>query len=223
MPRVLVPELLDSLPADHPDATASRRDLRLLNVVMGNYRWMEKQLRAHAGGDETIVEVGAGDGELARRLCTRMPGLAAHYHALDLAPQPANWPAGAIWHQTDLWSEAGAVLLKRAGVLVANLVLHHFDESSLRRLASLLTNCQAIFACEPCRREVHVWQGRLLFPFLNKITRHDMVVSIRAGFRGSELAAALGPPFTSKEIKASLTPLGAYRLSIRRTPFNPSP
>lgn len=223
MPRVLAPELLDSLSADHPDAIASRRDLRFLNAIMGNYRWMEKQLSAHAGQDDTIVEIGAGDGELARRLCTGMPGLAARYHALDLAPTPANWPRGATWHQTDLWSEAGAVLLKGAGVMVANLVLHHFDDASLRRLGSLLSNCQAIFACEPCRREVHVWQGRLLFLLLNKVTRHDMVVSIRAGFLGSELASALSPPFPNKEIKSSLTPLGAYRLSIRRTPVNPPP
>lgn len=217
MPRVLVPELLDSLPANHPDAIASRRDLRFLNAVMGNYRWMEKQLRAHAGGNETIVEIGAGDGELARRACSRLPGLAARYHALDLAPQPSEWPAGATWHQADLWSEAGADLLKRAGILAANLVLHHFDDASLRRLGSLLTNCQVILACEPCRREIHVWQGRLLFPFLNKVTRHDMVVSIRAGFCGNELAAALDPPFTNKGVHASGTALGAYRLVIRRT------
>ena len=216
MPRVLVPELLDSLSADHPDAIASRRDLRVLNAIMGNYRWMEKQLAAHAGGDETVVEIGAGDGELARRVCTRMPDMAARYHALDLAPQPSAWPAGAAWHQADVWSNAGAALLRRAGIVVANLVLHHFDDALLRRLGSLLTNCQAIFACEPCRREVHVWQGRLLFPFLNKVTRHDMVVSIRAGFRAHELAAALGPGFAGQEIPASETLLGAYRVLLRR-------
>ena len=217
MLRVLVPELLDSLPADHPDAIASRRDLRFLNAVMGNYRWMEKQLIAQAGGDGPIVEMGAGDGELARRVCTRRPDIAARYHAIDLMPQPSCWPAGATWHQTDLWGDAGVLLLQTAGVIAANLVLHHFDEASLRRLGSLITNCQVIIACEPCRREVHVWQGRLLFPFLNKITRHDMVVSIRAGFRGGELAAALRLPFTNKAVHASGTALGAYRLVIRRT------
>lgn len=216
MPRVVVPELLDSLPAADPDAIASRRDLRFLNAVMGNYRWMEKQLSVHAHGDGTIVEIGAGDGELARRLCTRMPNLANRYHALDLAPQPADWPAGATWHQMDVWSEAGAVLLKGAGGIVANLVLHHFEDNSLRRLGSLLMNCQVILVCEPCRREIHVWQGRLLFPFLNKVTRHDMVVSIRAGFRAHELAAALGAGIAGQEIAASETLLGAYRVLLRR-------
>ena len=216
MPRVLVPELLDSLPADHPDAIASRRDLRFLNAVMGNFRWLEQQLASCAGSDALIVEIGAGDGGLARRVCARNPGIAARYHALDLAPQPAAWPAVATWHQADLWSEAGAALLNRAGILVANLVLHHFEDDALRQLGSLLTNCQAVLACEPCRRERHVWQGRLLFPFLNKVTRYDMVVSIRAGFRGHELAAALGPGFAGQEIPASETPLGAYRFLLRR-------
>ncbi len=216
MPRVLVPELLDSLPADHPDAIASRRDLRFLNAVMGNFRWLEKQLASCGGGGALIVEIGAGDGGLARRVCARHPEMAAHYHALDLAPQPAEWPAGATWHEADVWSDAGAALLSRAGIVVANLVLHHFDGTALRQLGSLLKNCQTVLSCEPSRRERHVWQGRLLFPFLNKVTRHDMVVSIRAGFRGHELADALGPPFANQEMPASESLLGAYRVLLRR-------
>lgn len=217
MPRVLVPELLDSLPADHPDAIASRRDLRFLNAVMGNFRWLEKQLATCAGGNAPIVEIGAGDGDFARRVCARNPDWAARYHALDLAPQPAVWPAGPTWHQADLWSDTGAALLNRAGIVVANLVLHHFDDTSLRRLGSLLKNCQVILACEPCRREFHVWQGRLLFPILNRVTRHDIVVSIRAGFRGHELAEALGPSFANQDMPASESLLGAYRVLLRRT------
>jgi len=216
MPRVLVPELLDSLPADHPDAIASRRDLRFLNAVMGNFRWLEKQLTSCAGPDTLIVEIGAGDGELARRVCAQNPDLTARYHALDLVPQPAAWPAEATWHQADVWSDTGAALLSRAGVVVANLMLHHFDDTGLRRLGGLIMNCQVVLACEPCRRERHVWQGRLLFPFLNRVTRHDMVVSIRAGFRGRELAAALGPEYAGGEIQASETLLGAYRVLLRR-------
>ena len=217
MPRVLVPELLDSLPADHPDAIASRRDLRFLNAVMGNFRWLENQLTSCPGAGAMIVEIGACDGGFARRACGRIPGMATRYHALDLASQPAAWPAGATWHQADLWSEAGAALLSRTGILVANLVLHHFDDNALRRFGSLLTNCQIILACEPCRREVHVWQGRLLSPFLNKVTRHDMTVSIRAGFRGAELAEAIGPHFTTLDKHASGTALGAYRVRLLRT------
>ena len=42
--REVEPEILDGLPAGHPDAIRSRRDLRLVNALMGNQRWILKQL-----------------------------------------------------------------------------------------------------------------------------------------------------------------------------------
>ena len=102
-------------------------------------------------------------------------------------------------------------------LLVANLVLHHFENDALRRLGALLTHCRTVIACEPCRRELHVWQGRLLFPLLNKVTRHDMVVSIRAGFRGTELADALAAPLTIWNMNLSGSLFGAHRLRLLRT------
>ena len=39
-PRVVIPELLDHLPADEPEALRSRRDLRRVNWLMGNERWL---------------------------------------------------------------------------------------------------------------------------------------------------------------------------------------
>jgi len=65
--RVVVPELLDSLPPDDPEAIRSRADLRLINRLMGNYRWFEKVLRSSSmiGPKARIVELGAGDGTLA--------------------------------------------------------------------------------------------------------------------------------------------------------------
>jgi hypothetical protein len=64
-----------------------------------------------------------------------------------------------------------------------------------------------------------VWQGRLLFPILNRVTKHDMIVSIRAGFRGSELAAALGPEYAERELILQETWAGAYR-TVFRGPFH---
>ena len=216
MKRVLVPEMLDSLPPDDPGAAASRRDLRLVNGIMGNFRWLQRRLAqvGTEGGD--IVELGAGDGALARRVCARTPALARRYHALDLAPRPVDWPDGATWHQTDLWCESAVELLGRTTILVANMVLHHFHDAALRRLGSLLPQCHTILACEPSRREKHVWQGRVLFPILHRVTRHDMVASIRAGFRGTELMEALGFHAADWRSEASETWLGAYRVAAMR-------
>ena len=44
MTRTLTPELLDSLPSQHPDALRSRRDLRWINFAMGNHRWFARTL-----------------------------------------------------------------------------------------------------------------------------------------------------------------------------------
>jgi hypothetical protein len=218
MKRVLVPELLDSLPHGDPGAEASRKDLRLLNGVMGNFRWLVRRLEDADPGTGILLEIGAGDGMLAREVCSRMPSLAAHYHALDFAPKPTSWPEKASWHQQDVWSEASAELLNRTTILVANLVLHHFDDAALRRLGSLLPCCRMLLACEPARKERHVWQGRMLFPVLHPVTRHDMTASIRAGFRGSELMDALG--FRSEDWRcgSSETWLGAYRIIAERNP-----
>lgn len=214
--RVLAPELLDSLPPGDPAAVASRRDLRLLNGVMGNFRWLRRQLTHCQDDSGCLVEIGAGDGTLARKLCAAAPALTGSYHALDLAPRPALWPDGATWHQADLWSPAGAALLSRATAVVANLVLHHFDDDALRRLGGLLPQCRRLLACEPVRRTRHLWQGRLLFPVLHPVTRHDLTASIRAGFRGAELAAALGLDAARWQCSASGTFFGAYRLAAIR-------
>ena len=42
--RTVIPELLDHLPADDPHAMRSRRDLRRINFLMGNERWIRRTL-----------------------------------------------------------------------------------------------------------------------------------------------------------------------------------
>jgi hypothetical protein len=45
MRRVVIPELLDHLPQDDPAAERSRADLRRINFLMGNGRWVTRTLR----------------------------------------------------------------------------------------------------------------------------------------------------------------------------------
>ena len=67
--RVVIPELLDHLPEDDPHAMRSRRDLRRINFLMGNERWILGTLArfpdSSRGG---IIELGAGMGACAARL-----------------------------------------------------------------------------------------------------------------------------------------------------------
>ena len=61
MTRTIEPELLDALADDHPDALASRSDLRKLNWIMGNHHWMLRTLKKERKPGELICESGAGD------------------------------------------------------------------------------------------------------------------------------------------------------------------
>lgn len=210
--RRLTPELLDSLPAAAPDAVRSRRDLRWLNALMGNGAWFERVLMRHTAPDEAILELGAGDGRLARRLARQRNHLAA----LDLAPPPADWPDTLSWHRADLlaferWSDYP--------VVIGNLVFHHFDGDALRSLgAQIDAHARLLVACEPQRSR----SAQLLFRAAcaliraNSVTRHDGRVSIEAGFQGDELADALGLRPSRWLWHAHQTARGATRLVALR-------
>ncbi len=194
----MLPELLDGLHPDDPEARRSRRDLRVINGLMGNFRWIEKGIvealgpsaffvdRRLAQPPLQIVEIGAGEGRLCRRLCARFAD--ARMLGIDLAPPPEDLPAEIEWKQGDLFAALPGC---RADVLVGVMILHHFPEEQLRQFGDLLRNFSVICFCEPWRAVLpHVWSG-LMWPWIGKVTRHDMPVSINAGFRPGELPALL--------------------------------
>lgn len=183
MQRVVEPEILDELPTDDPAARASRVDLRRINFLMGNERWILRRVAAMGGAaDRGIIEWGAGSGDLLRKLGRMGPAV-----GMDRAARPEGLPEAVGWRRTDvLEDDAGS------GVLVANLFLHHFEGVALRRLGERMANFAAVVAVEPWRSRTALGLGAVMLPFVSRVTRHDMPVSIRAGFRRGELAAALG-------------------------------
>jgi len=212
MNRVVVPEILDELPHDDPEAIRSRGDLRRINALMRNHAWMRDQL--HSICDQTIVELGAGDGGLLASLRKRGGRLIG----LDLTPRPAELPEPVEWIPGDLFETLPNVLTHSIGptTVVANLFLHHFESEALARLGTMLDRAEAIFISEPHRSRLPLYQSFLLLPFVNRVTRHDMPVSIRAGFRRGELPRLLELGAKRWEICERINGLGAYRLSARR-------
>ncbi|SHJ12019.1 hypothetical protein SAMN02745181_1229 [Rubritalea squalenifaciens DSM 18772] len=187
MERAVLPELLDELAADDLRAVRSRRDLVFLNALMGNERWilrrLKKLLPAQGG---RVIELGAGQGMLMRKIARAHPQ--ARLEAIDLMPEPQG--LGSVeWRQGDLFQMG---LDFDGAVVVANLFLHHFEQAELRVLGELLQGAKVLIACEPERRSLHLWQGRVLSPLLGEVTRHDLAVSVGAGFRGDELMDFLG-------------------------------
>lgn len=189
--RRVEPELLETYPADHPSAVRGRADLRLINAIMGNHRWMVRRLRRLCQPGWRVTEIGAGDGALSLLLARRGVCAPGDLHGFDLAPRPATWPAAAQWTQGDLLH----MPLPDSEVWVANLFLHHLQDDALRELgARLPASARVLIAVEPARRRLHTCSGGLLCRVarLHPITRHDLSVSVHAGFRTGELPERLG-------------------------------
>jgi len=181
--RHVQPEILDSLPADDPAAIRSRKDLRWINSIMRNFDWVDCCLR-DAKYSGPIDEIGAGEGRLLKHL--EAEGFTVN--GIDLAPRPDGLAEHIGWRQGDVFDG----LESSDGVVVATLFLHHFEKDQLRRLGRLFANRELLIFVEPWRSWLALFQGYALLPFVSAVTRHDMIKSIRAGFRPGELPHLLG-------------------------------
>jgi hypothetical protein len=213
MQRTLQPEILDSLPPDHPDALHNRRDLRLTNAIVGTHRWFVRIMPTLLQPNETTLEIGAGTGELGHKLMRR--GLKVD--GLDLWPRPIDWPKSRAWHVEDLLS---FTRYSDYGAVIGNLIFHQFSEADLAKLGAQLTRgVRVIVASEPARRRISQVLYGSLGPLFgaNRVSLHDAHVSIGAGFRGDELPRALQLDPNTWDIRCETTLLGIYRMiAVRR-------
>lgn len=210
--RMVTPEILDGLAPDDPAAMRSRRDLRLIHFLMGNEKWMLRQLKRFARDAEAgIHEWGAGDGTFLLQIARTFPR--TPITAVDLAPRPAGLADPIKWQQGDLLENPDA----EAGILVANMFLHHFEGQSLKRLGEKCHRFRVLIFNEPNRSPLALLWSALLFPLVGRVTRHDMPASIRAGFRHGELTEWLGLRANEWQITETSTWRGARRVVAWRT------
>jgi hypothetical protein len=203
-PRIVEPEWLDELSPDRPEAQRTRRDLVRVNWFMRNPAILARALtQIPLPPRWTLVELGAGDGALAWALVRRLrkdqrPGkviLLDRQAALSrqIVPRMAALGCDAETVQADVfdWLESSAAPPSPA-LLMANLFLHHFQDEQLECLFERISRQADFFvACEPHRSRFAVrFSGPLLGLIgCNHVTRHDGVLSVRAGFRDEELSA----------------------------------
>jgi hypothetical protein len=220
--RVLEPEDLDQLDPADCEAIRSRADLRRLHWFMGTQGILLKALQRLPHPPRRILELGAGDGTLMLRVARTLAARSAadrpnswrdvritlldQHRVVTDATLAAYATAG--WHAAPLQSSVERFFCKTVGsadvsptdtdrfdMVVANLFLHHFSAEALRAmLASAAQRCDAFIACEPRRSARSLVASHLVgLAGANAITRKDAVLSVRAGFRNTELSA-LWPP-----------------------------
>ena len=233
MNRVVEAELLDSLPAEDARAVHSRADLRRLNVLMQHARWMAREWRRLGipAQVKSVVELGAGDGTFCLALLRHLApeSRVEEVTLVDRQPIVSGETRGA------LATIAGRVKIARADVcewlesappatvIIATLFLHHFEERDLGQLLVLAAERTRFFlACEPRRGGWSLFNSRLLRLIgCNEVTRHDAVVSVRAGFAGEELTG-LWTAGSGWEVREGKAGLFSHGFTARRQP-NHSP
>ena len=231
MNRVVEAELLDSLPAGDARAVHSRADLRRLNVLMQHARWMAREWRRLGipARVDSVVELGAGDGTFCLALLRHLaPAFGAEEVALvdrqmvvseDTRRALATVSGRVKFLHSDVfeWLESAPP----ATVIIANLFLHHFEERELGQLLALAAErTQFFLACEPRRGGWSLFNSRLLGLIgCNDVTRHDAVVSVRAGFAGKELTRLwpAGIGWDAREGRAGLFSQG-FTARLQRNP-----
>lgn len=201
MERRIEKELLDELPPEDARAIRSRLDLDRLNAWMGHPRLLAHVLQHSFARHLSLrlVELGAGDGEFLLRVANRLRGRWRNVDALLVDRQPLVTPkitgrfAEAHWRVQSAATDVFAWLREtpvQAEAVTANLFLHHFTNAGLREIFSgAAARAQLFVALEPRRAPRTLFLSRLIWLLgCNPVTRHDAVVSARAGFAGRELS-----------------------------------
>ncbi len=208
--RLISREILDHLDSSDASALRARRDLRMINALMGNVRWMHQALRRVTKKlvvPQTLrlVELGAGDGRLSRKVLSWFP--TATVTALDLAARPPHLPEGISWRHGDLLEKFPDC---EGNCLYGVMILHHFRDEQLATIGRAASGYRALCFCEPWRARLPHLLGALMRPLCGSVTHHDLPASIDAGFVRGELPQALG--LKNWKISESIDWRGSLRL-----------
>lgn len=211
--RTVSREVLDDLAEDDPRAMRSRRDLQRIHVVMRTRAIVSRALQdmtvlRRSKGPLRILELGAGDGTLMLEVAQALKSTRARVHITLLDAQPLitpdtiaryaalGWTATACVRDVFDWANHPTGVGRRNpharwDIIVANLFLHHFEGPQLSGLLRTIANRSDRFlACEPRRAWLALGASHLIGALgTNAVTRNDAVLSVHAGFRGSELTA----------------------------------
>jgi SAM-dependent methyltransferase len=147
-----------------------------------------------------LLDLGAGDGRLLLRVARQLRPDWQGTHAVLLdrrnavspethkAFEALNWRTET--READVLDWLARPAATTYDVVITNLFLHHFGEAQLAGLLRDAAGSARVFiAVEPRRSRRSLFVSRWLWLIgCGHVTRHDAVVSIRAGFNGRELS-----------------------------------
>lgn len=183
---------------------------------MGNPLWFRKQLNGFLRPGDQLLELGAGEGLMGRKLFPQMEAREVTWTGLDCWSRPRDWPEPWEWFTADLTQFKD--FSPYPGIL-GNLILHQFPDEILAELGRHWNEtARFLLFSEPQRHPVNLLLLKAT-PLLgmHRITLHDGAVSIRAGFRGNELAEILQLDPRRWKCEVFTTWTGSYRLRAWRT------
>ncbi len=183
-PRVLLPEILDTLPPDR--ARASLHDLTRINRRWGGHSTLKTLLRENVSGAFSLLDVGAASGDMGA--CVRRWYPQARVASLD---RIVSHLAAAA--DPRVASDAFALPFKPESFdyVFCSLFLHHFTGEEIVRLLAEFARIarEKVLAIDLERNPVPYyflpWTQWALH--WDPITVHDGKISVEAAFRAGEL------------------------------------
>jgi SAM-dependent methyltransferase len=200
--RVRSAEHLDLPATDERERARSYHDLDRISRLPFQFGPLWRIVRRLAGREAPpgspirLLELGAGTGAVGLRIARRLAARGRRVELLssdirtEQLPPPREGPELRIVPlRIDLLTDE----LPSADVILANLVVHHFDDRDvreiLRRLAAAATLGAVVYDLERSRRAFHLF--RWFFPLWAKspVTVADSLLSVQQAFRAEELMA----------------------------------
>jgi hypothetical protein len=203
LPRVVLPELLDQLPAHDPGAVQIRRDLKFINSFLPNAGFMSRSLKDYFADEipSVLLDIGGGDGTFMLRVAQRLAPRWRNVTVMLLDQQDLvdsktresfaalNWKIEAV--VADVFDFLEQTKASSVPGITANLFLHHFQHEQLARLLGHVARSTPLFvACEPRRAKLSLRLSQLAWVVgCNDLSCYDAAASALAGFRSNELSA----------------------------------
>jgi ubiquinone/menaquinone biosynthesis C-methylase UbiE len=195
MRRVVTPELLDSDSGTPAELERSLRDLRRINRWFGGIRttrrMLEKVTARADGGELTLLDVGAGSGDVSLASARALrPRTRVRVILLDriAAHMPRNGtPRVAADALTLPFRDASFDLV------TCSLLLHHLERDQIVRFVdeALRVARVAVLLNDLRREPLHLAAVYAGFPLFGRLSRHDGVASVRRSYTPGEIRSVL--------------------------------